>query len=162
MVTHRRGQTHTQRESEGNPLTDNHAKLMAAMTNLVNTIQASTAMTTHAMWRTRQSAKNKNREGAEDRLDGVSRTLAAFLKVDSPVFSGSTNPTEADNWFQAVESALRTQHVPYDQFMEYVAYQLVEKLNNGGKESTDCYTNRIWTLHRRYSRQLSTISTFLS
>ncbi|KAL4314405.1 hypothetical protein AHAS_Ahas15G0081800 [Arachis hypogaea] len=82
-------------------------------------------MTTHAMRQTRQSARNKNGEGAEDSLGGVPRTLATFLKVDLPVFNGSTNPTEADNWFQAVERALRTQHVPYDQFVQYAAYQLV-------------------------------------
>ncbi|KAL4306739.1 hypothetical protein AHAS_Ahas16G0208400 [Arachis hypogaea] len=78
---------------------DNHAELMAAMTNLANTIQASTVMTTHAMWRTRQSAENENGAGAEDSLD--------------------------DNWFQAVECALQTQHVPNNQFVKYVAYQLV-------------------------------------
>ncbi|XP_015970856.1 uncharacterized protein LOC107494312 [Arachis duranensis] len=92
---------------------------MAAMTNLVNTIQANTTMTTHAMRWTRQSARNKNGEGVEDSLGDVLRTLATFLKVDPLIFNGSTNPTEAYNWFQAVERALRTQHVPYDQFVEY-------------------------------------------
>ncbi|XP_057719882.1 uncharacterized protein LOC130934316 [Arachis stenosperma] len=82
-------------------------------------------MTTHAMRQTRQSAVNKNGEGAKNNLGSVPRTLAVFLKVDPPFFNGSTNPTEADNWFQAVEHALQTQHVPYDQFVEYAAYQLV-------------------------------------
>ncbi|XP_016168662.1 uncharacterized protein LOC107611223 [Arachis ipaensis] len=82
-------------------------------------------MTIHAMWWTRQSSRNENEESAGDSLDGVPRTLAAFLKVDLPIFNGSTNPTEADNWFQAVERALQTQHVPYDQFVEYATYQLV-------------------------------------
>ncbi|KAL4314901.1 hypothetical protein AHAS_Ahas15G0131400 [Arachis hypogaea] len=82
-------------------------------------------MTTPAMQQTRQSARNENREGAENNLGGVPRTLDAFLKVYPPVFNGSTNPTKADNWFQAVEHALQTQHVPYDQFVEYAAYQLV-------------------------------------
>ncbi|XP_016165452.1 uncharacterized protein LOC107608074 [Arachis ipaensis] len=95
------------------------------MTNLVNMIQANTAITTHAMQQTRQSVRNESGEGAEDCLDGVPRTLAAFLKVDLPIFNGSTNPTEAGNWFQAVERALRTQYVPYDQFVEYAAYHLV-------------------------------------
>ncbi|KAL4329089.1 hypothetical protein AHAS_Ahas13G0265200 [Arachis hypogaea] len=96
---------------------DNHAELMVAMTNLANTIQAGPATATHAMRRTRQSAGNKNGESAEDNLGGVLRTLAAFLKVDPPIFNGSTNPTEADNWFQAVECALRTKHVPLNQFV---------------------------------------------
>ncbi|XP_016168563.1 uncharacterized protein LOC107611116 [Arachis ipaensis] len=121
---------------------DNHAELVAAMTNLSNTIQAGTAMATHALRRIRQSVRNENVEGMEDSLGGVSRTLAAFLKVDPLIFNGSTNLTEADNWFQAVERALRTQQW--------------EKLSNGGKESADYYTNKMWTLHRRYSRKLST------
>ncbi|XP_016192372.1 uncharacterized protein LOC107633247 [Arachis ipaensis] len=106
---------------------DNHTKFMAAMNNLANTIQAGTVMTTHALRRIKQSVINENVEGAEDSLEGVPRTLPAFLKVDPPIFNGSTNPTEADNWFQAVERASRTQHVPYDQFMEYATYQLVGK-----------------------------------
>ncbi|KAL4300657.1 hypothetical protein AHAS_Ahas17G0222800 [Arachis hypogaea] len=100
---------------------------MVALANLANTIQVSTVMTTHAMRRTRQSAKNKNVEGAKDNLGGVPRTLAAFLKVDPLIFNGSTNPVEADNWFKAVECALQTQHVPNNQFVEYAAYQLVGK-----------------------------------
>ncbi|KAL4343919.1 hypothetical protein AHAS_Ahas11G0126500 [Arachis hypogaea] len=124
MASRGQGQSHMRRDYEGNPTTDNHAELVAAMTNLVNIIQVSTAMTTHAMRRTRQSSKNENGEGAENNLGGVLRTLDAFLKVDPPIFNGSTNPTEADNWFQAMERALRTQHVPYDHFVEYAAYQL--------------------------------------
>ncbi|KAL4375088.1 hypothetical protein AHAS_Ahas05G0246800 [Arachis hypogaea] len=85
---------------------------MAAMTGLANMIQASTTMTTHVMQRTRQSAGSENEEGAEDSLVGVSRTLAAFPKVGLPIFNGSTNPIEADNWFKDVEYALQTQHVP--------------------------------------------------
>ncbi|KAL4300265.1 hypothetical protein AHAS_Ahas17G0183600 [Arachis hypogaea] len=72
-----------------------------------------------------QLVRNESGEGAKDCLDGVPRTLAAFLKVDLPIFNRSTKPTEADNWFQAVERALQTQHVPYDQFVEYATYQLV-------------------------------------
>ncbi|XP_016164943.1 uncharacterized protein LOC107607506 [Arachis ipaensis] len=84
-------------------------------------------MTTHAKRQTRQSVGNENGEGTEDSLDGVPITLVTFLKVDPPIFNGSTIPTEADNWFQVVERALRTQHVLYDHFMEYTAYQLVGK-----------------------------------
>ncbi|XP_016168911.1 uncharacterized protein LOC107611510 [Arachis ipaensis] len=79
------------------------------------------------MQRLAQSARSRNKfgEGAEGNLRGVPRTLATFQKADPPVFTGSTNHTEANNWFQAVERALLTQHVPYDQFVEHAAYQVV-------------------------------------
>ncbi|XP_057747232.1 uncharacterized protein LOC130966444 [Arachis stenosperma] len=51
-------------------------------------------------------------------------TLATFLKVHPPTFRGSTNPTEADHWFQAMERALQAQHVPNNQYVEFAAYQL--------------------------------------
>ncbi|XP_016206406.1 uncharacterized protein LOC107646759 [Arachis ipaensis] len=99
---------------------------MAAMANLANTIEANAAATLQAVQRLAQPAGsgNENGEGAKDSLSGVPRTLAAFLKADLPAFNGSTAPTEADNWFQAVERVLRTQHVPYDKFVEYATYQL--------------------------------------
>ncbi|XP_057747045.1 uncharacterized protein LOC130966274 [Arachis stenosperma] len=36
--------------------------------------------------------------------------LTAFLKVNPPIFKGTTNLIEVDNWFKAEEYALRTQH----------------------------------------------------
>ncbi|KAL4275873.1 hypothetical protein AHAS_Ahas20G0150700 [Arachis hypogaea] len=51
-------------------------------------------------------------------------TLATFLKVHPPTFRGSTNPSEVDHWFQAMERALQAQHVPYNQYVEFAAYQL--------------------------------------
>ncbi|KAL4306550.1 hypothetical protein AHAS_Ahas16G0189500 [Arachis hypogaea] len=54
-------------------------------------------------------------------------TLAMFLKVHPPTFQGSTNPTEADNWFQAMERALQAQYVPDNQYVEFSAYRLVGK-----------------------------------
>ncbi|XP_016192696.1 uncharacterized protein LOC107633602 [Arachis ipaensis] len=100
---------------------------MAVMTNLANIMEANAAVTLQAVQRLAQPAgsRNKNGEGAEGNLRGVPRTLAAFRKADPPVFTGSTNHTEANNWFQAMERALLTQHVPYDQFVEHAAYQLV-------------------------------------
>ncbi|XP_016173144.1 uncharacterized protein LOC107615607 [Arachis ipaensis] len=97
------------------------------MANLANTMEANAVATLQVVQRLTQPArsKNDNGEGAEDSLRGVSRTLAAFRKAGPPVFNGSTNHTEADNWFHAVERALLTQHVPYDKFVEYVTYQLV-------------------------------------
>ncbi|XP_016164775.1 uncharacterized protein LOC107607321 [Arachis ipaensis] len=52
-------------------------------------------------------------------------TLATFLKVNPPIFRGTTNPTEADNWFQAMERALHAQQVSEDQQVEFATYQLV-------------------------------------
>ncbi|KAL4300404.1 hypothetical protein AHAS_Ahas17G0197500 [Arachis hypogaea] len=52
-------------------------------------------------------------------------TLVTFLKVHPPTFRGSTNPTEADHWFQDMERDLQAQHVPINQYIEFAAYQLV-------------------------------------
>ncbi|XP_016186025.1 uncharacterized protein LOC107627718 [Arachis ipaensis] len=52
-------------------------------------------------------------------------TLVTFLKVSPPIFKGTTNPTKADNWFQAMEQALQTQQVPEDQCVEFATYQLM-------------------------------------
>ncbi|XP_016191903.1 uncharacterized protein LOC107632758 [Arachis ipaensis] len=41
--------------------------------------------------------------------NGGPTNLAAFLKVNPPTFKGTTNPTEADNWFQAMKRALQAQ-----------------------------------------------------
>ncbi|XP_015949202.1 uncharacterized protein LOC107474125 [Arachis duranensis] len=100
---------------------------MAAMVNLANTMEANAAAILQVVQRLTQPARseNNNGEGAEDSLRGVPRTLAAFQKAGSLVFNGSTNYTEADNWFQAVERALLTQHVLYDKFVEYATFQLV-------------------------------------
>ncbi|KAL4371702.1 hypothetical protein AHAS_Ahas06G0192200 [Arachis hypogaea] len=51
-------------------------------------------------------------------------TLATFLKVNPPTFRGLTDPTEADNRFQAVERAMQAQHIPENQLVEFAAYQL--------------------------------------
>ncbi|KAL4315834.1 hypothetical protein AHAS_Ahas15G0224700 [Arachis hypogaea] len=125
MATRGQGRSPIRRDYEGNPSTDNHAELMSAMTNLANTIQAGTAMATDALQQTRQSVGGENEEGAEDNLVSVPRTLAAFLKADSPVFDGLINSAEADNWFKAVEGALQAQQVRSNQFVEYMAYQLI-------------------------------------
>ncbi|XP_020979424.1 uncharacterized protein LOC110272010 [Arachis ipaensis] len=99
MATRGQGRSPIRRDYESNPSMDNHAELMVGMTNLANTIQAGTAMATHALRQTRQSVGGENEEGAED--------------------------VEADNWFKAVEGALQTQQVPSNQFVEYAAYQLM-------------------------------------
>ncbi|XP_057756171.1 uncharacterized protein LOC130975383 [Arachis stenosperma] len=117
------------RASRDARLADNHAEFMVAMATLANTMEANVATYLQAVQRLAQLAGsgNENGEGAEDSLRGVSRILAAFQQAGPPVFNGSTNHIEADNWFQAVERALLTQHVRYDQFVEHAAYQLVEE-----------------------------------
>ncbi|KAL4315271.1 hypothetical protein AHAS_Ahas15G0168400 [Arachis hypogaea] len=52
-------------------------------------------------------------------------TLATFLKVHPPTFRGTMNPSEAENWFQAMESALQAQQVPENQCVEFATYQLL-------------------------------------
>ncbi|XP_057723853.1 uncharacterized protein LOC130939794 [Arachis stenosperma] len=70
---------------------------------------------------------NENAGGSGDNTGGAPMTLATFLKVHPPSFRGSTNPTEVDNWFQAMERALQAQHVPHNQYVEFAAYQLREE-----------------------------------
>ncbi|XP_016195253.1 uncharacterized protein LOC107636245 [Arachis ipaensis] len=106
---------------------------MAAMANLANTMEANAAATLQAVQRLGQPAGNGNGEGnrnddAEgngDNMGGALMTLATFLKVHPPSFRGLTNPTKADNWFQAMERALQAQHVPINQYVEFAAYQLL-------------------------------------
>ncbi|XP_016206608.1 uncharacterized protein LOC107646982 [Arachis ipaensis] len=122
------------RESRNAQPADNHAKFMAAMANLANTMEANAAATLQAMQRLGQLTGNRNgngegnandnAEGNSDNTGGVPMSLAMFLKVHLPIFRGSTNPTKADNWFQAMEHALQAQHVPNNQYVEFAAYQL--------------------------------------
>ncbi|XP_016168260.1 uncharacterized protein LOC107610772 [Arachis ipaensis] len=107
---------------------------MAAMANLVNTMEANATATLQAVQRLGQPTENgngigegnvdDNAEGNGDNTGGVPMTLATFLKVHPPTFRGSTNPTEADHWFQAIERCLLVQHVPHNQYVEFAAYQL--------------------------------------
>ncbi|XP_016195791.1 uncharacterized protein LOC107636827 [Arachis ipaensis] len=110
---------------------------MAAMANLANTMEANTAATLQAVQRLGQLAGNgdgngegnadDNDEGSGDNTGGAWMTLVTFLKVHPPSFRGSTNPTEADNWFQAMKRALQAQHVPPNHYVEFAAYQLWEE-----------------------------------
>ncbi|QHN86992.1 Retrotransposon protein, putative, Ty3-gypsy subclass [Arachis hypogaea] len=51
-------------------------------------------------------------------------SLHSFLKVHPPTFRGTSNPTDADNWIQAIERALQAQQVPDEQWVEFGTYQL--------------------------------------
>ncbi|XP_020961304.1 uncharacterized protein LOC110263825 [Arachis ipaensis] len=104
------------------------------MANLANTMEANAAATLQAVQRLGQPTGNGNGNGegnANDNAEGngdntrlVPMTLATFLKVHPPIFRGSTNPTKADHWFQAMEHALQAHHVPLNQYVEFAAYQL--------------------------------------
>ncbi|KAL4287636.1 hypothetical protein AHAS_Ahas19G0206000 [Arachis hypogaea] len=93
---------------------------MAAMANLANTMEANAAATLQAVQRLGQPAGNRNgngegnandnAEGNGDNTSGVLMALATFLKVHPSNFRGSTNPTEADHWLQAMEYALQAHH----------------------------------------------------
>ncbi|XP_057759586.1 uncharacterized protein LOC130980012 [Arachis stenosperma] len=128
-----RGRTCSRGESGNEQPANNHATFMVAMTNFANTIEANAAATLQAMPRLGQPAGNENSngngnnngEGNGNDLGGAPMTLASFLKVHPPTFRGSTNSTEADNWFQAMEHTLQTQHVPANQYVEFGAYQLL-------------------------------------
>ncbi|MED6165582.1 hypothetical protein PIB30_100941 [Stylosanthes scabra] len=48
-------------------------------------------------------------------------TLAEFMKLRPPQFSGTNNPSKADDWFDEMERALRAQQVPEGQQVEFAA-----------------------------------------
>ncbi|KAL4390656.1 hypothetical protein AHAS_Ahas03G0166900 [Arachis hypogaea] len=121
MATHRQGQG--QRENEDPTSSGSQAEFLAVMTQLVNTMQASAAATNQAMERMNE---NGNRLRGNLAIGGP-MTLATFLKVNPPIFRGSTNPTKVDNWFRVIERALQAQHVPEDQLVELAAYQLARE-----------------------------------
>ncbi|KAL4344996.1 hypothetical protein AHAS_Ahas11G0234200 [Arachis hypogaea] len=62
-------------------------------------------------------------------------TLATFLKVNPPKFKGTTNLTEADTWFQAMERALQAQLVPEEQCVEFATYLLTGKASHWWQET---------------------------
>ncbi|XP_015964546.1 uncharacterized protein LOC107488329 [Arachis duranensis] len=88
-------------------------KFMAALENMAATMQA-TAETLG------NQVGNKNSANG----DNGPMTIATFLKIHPPIFGGTTNPTEANNWFQEIERALQAQQVPEYQRVEFATYQL--------------------------------------
>ncbi|XP_016177913.1 uncharacterized protein LOC107620233 [Arachis ipaensis] len=86
---------------------------MAALGNMVSTVQVITEVLGNQM---NSGNGNTGEEGP--------RTLATFLKVHLPTFRGTTNPTETDNWLQAIEWALQAQQVPEEQWVVFATYQL--------------------------------------
>ncbi|KAL4373219.1 hypothetical protein AHAS_Ahas05G0059900 [Arachis hypogaea] len=77
-----------------------------------------------AMQATTTALGNQSDNGnGDDRRNGPI-TLATFLKVNPPIFRGTTNLNEANIWFQTMEQALYAQHVPKIQRVEFATYQL--------------------------------------
>ncbi|KAL4306656.1 hypothetical protein AHAS_Ahas16G0200100 [Arachis hypogaea] len=79
---------------------------MAVIANLADRTSVATLQ---AVQRFGQPAENRNGNG-----DGDSNDLG-----------GTTNSTEADNWFQVIKRALQAQHVPANQYVDFAAYQLL-------------------------------------
>ncbi|XP_015944673.1 uncharacterized protein LOC107469809 [Arachis duranensis] len=120
---------------------------MAPIANLANTMEANAAASLQAVQKLGQPVGNgdgngkenadDNTEGNGDNTGGAPMTLATFFKVHPPSYRGSTNPTEAANWFQAMERTLQAQHVPHNQYVEFSAYQLWEEAQHWWQ--ADCH-----------------------
>ncbi|KAL4371592.1 hypothetical protein AHAS_Ahas06G0181200 [Arachis hypogaea] len=50
--------------------------------------------------------------------------IGNMATVHPPTFRGTSNPTDVDNWVQAIEQALPAQQVPEEQWVEFGTYQL--------------------------------------
>ncbi|MED6227700.1 hypothetical protein PIB30_116311, partial [Stylosanthes scabra] len=59
----------------------------------------------HMGRRDRDHGNNENNEEVDNGTGGNDRpmTLATFLKVNPPSFSGATTVTKADDWFREME-----------------------------------------------------------
>ena len=88
---------------------------MAALGNMAAAMQATAEALGNQI--------NQGNHGNNNDEDGP-MTLATFLKVRPPTFRGTSNPTDADNWIQAMERALQAQQVPEEQWVEFGTYQL--------------------------------------
>ncbi|XP_016173165.1 uncharacterized protein LOC107615631 [Arachis ipaensis] len=148
MVTRVRGRGRGRdRASNLEPETteNNPAKFMTTLENMAAAMRATAVILGN-------QAGNGN---GDDRGNGPT-TLASFLKINPPIFRGTTNPTEADNWFQAMEWALQAQQVPESQCVEFATYQLTVRTDKElellqrkqGQMSEAKYTNKFEELYR--------------
>ncbi|XP_016206335.1 uncharacterized protein LOC107646681 [Arachis ipaensis] len=92
----------------------NPVDFMAALGNMAAAMQA----TAEALGN--QINKGNNGNNGDD----GPMMLSSFLKVHPPTFRGTSNPTDADNWIQAIERALQAQQVLEEQWVEFGTYQL--------------------------------------
>ncbi|XP_072053695.1 uncharacterized protein [Arachis hypogaea] len=78
-----------------------------------------------AMQATAEALENQINNGNNDNNgDNGPMTLSSFLKVHPPTFRGTLNPTDADNWVQAIKGALQAQQVPEEQWVGFGTYLL--------------------------------------
>ncbi|XP_015947606.1 uncharacterized protein LOC107472616, partial [Arachis duranensis] len=97
------------------PIGTDPVDFMAALGNMAAAMQA-----------TAEALGNQINQGnhGNNNDEGGPMTLATFLKVHPLTFRGTSNPTDADNWIQAMERALQAQQVPEEQWVEFGTYQL--------------------------------------
>ncbi|XP_015971716.1 uncharacterized protein LOC107495136 [Arachis duranensis] len=78
-----------------------------------------------AMQATAEALGNQINNGNNDNNgDNGPMTLSSFLKVHPLTFRGTLNPTDADNWVQAIKGALQAQQVPEEQWVGFGTYLL--------------------------------------
>ncbi|MED6152939.1 hypothetical protein PIB30_096772, partial [Stylosanthes scabra] len=86
--------------------------MATAMRDSTTAIRESAAATNRAMeYMGRQNRNNgddRNDDDIDNGIGGNNRpmTLATFLKVNPPSFSGATTVTKADDWFREIERSL--------------------------------------------------------
>ncbi|XP_057724068.1 uncharacterized protein LOC130940031 [Arachis stenosperma] len=99
-------------EATGN--NPNPIDFMAALGNMAAAMQV-----------TAKALKNQINNGNNgNNGDDGPMTLSSFLKVHPPTFRGTSNPTDMNNWIQAIEQALHAQQVSEEQWIEFGTYQL--------------------------------------
>ncbi|XP_057719919.1 uncharacterized protein LOC130934358 [Arachis stenosperma] len=63
-------------------------------------------------------------------LQNMVADMQATAEVNPSKFKGTTNPTEADTWFQAMEHTLQAQLVPKKQCVEFATYLLTGEVSH--------------------------------
>ncbi|MED6212914.1 hypothetical protein PIB30_088046 [Stylosanthes scabra] len=111
MASPSRSRGRPRNSSEGHEPDYGQGEFFTTMTRMANTIQEGMAAA--------NAAHANVAEGGEgDRpVNARPMTLASFLKINPPIFQGTTHPSEADDWFLSVERALLAQQVPENQYV---------------------------------------------
>ncbi|MED6178976.1 hypothetical protein PIB30_112585, partial [Stylosanthes scabra] len=104
-----------------NPLADT-AAFMATINSMATAMRETTAAMRESAAATNRAMEHMGRRNRNDEngvegneIDNGSggnnrpMTLATFLKVNPPSFSGTTTVTKADDWFREMERSLRAQ-----------------------------------------------------
>ncbi|MED6140695.1 hypothetical protein PIB30_095862, partial [Stylosanthes scabra] len=128
MAAHTRNTRRIPLDSNTTPDT---ATFVAAMNSMATAMRESTAAMRESTTATNRAMdymgrwNHNNENGGEDNEmdNGTGRnnrpmTLATFLKVNPPSFSGTTTVTKAEDWFREMERSLRAQQVPENQYLK--------------------------------------------